>query len=99
MSQEELEDRTGIRQSQLSKIERGATERPAKELLRVIATALEIDPNTLFVAADYAPDGLDTFDPWLKSIGELSREEFERLKAAVREREEHERRQRRGDGR
>lgn len=44
------------------------------------------------------PGHLD-FDPWLKSIGELSPEDFERLKAAVREREEHERRQRRGNSR
>lgn len=48
------------------------------------------------VPSDLQPE---EFDPWLKSIGELSPEDFERLKAAVREREEHERRQRRGNDR
>lgn len=100
ITQEELAFRTGFPQSRISKIELGKTQRPAKEDLRVIAEALEIDPNELYIAADYAPEpGHLDFDPWLKSIGELSPEDFERLKAAVREREEHERRQRRGNDR
>lgn len=41
----------------------------------------------------------EPFDPWLKSIGEMSPEDFERLKVAVREREEYERRHGRGNGR
>lgn len=99
VTQEELEARTGIRQSQLSKIERGITERPSKETIRLIAEALGVDPDPMFIAADYAPEGEVAFDPWLKSIGDMSPEDFERLKAAVREREEYERRHRRGNGR
>ena len=99
VTQEELADKVGIRQSQLSKIERGETERPMKETVRLIAEALDVDPDPLFIAADYAPEGDVHFDPWLKSIGEMSPEDFERLKVAVREREEYERRHGRGNGR
>lgn len=99
ITQEELADKVGIRQSQLSKIERGETERPMKETIRLIAEALDVDPDPLFIAADYAPEGDVHFDPWLKSIGEMSPEDFERLKVAVREREEYERRHGRGNGR
>lgn len=57
ITQEELADKVGIRQSQLSKIERGETERPMKETIRLIAEALDVNPDPLFIAADYAPEG------------------------------------------
>ena len=99
VTQEDLEERTGIPQARLSKIERGYTERPSKADIRIIAEALGEDPDPFFIAADYAPEGAVHFDPWLKSIGEMSPEDFERLKVAVREREEYERRHGRGNGR
>lgn len=56
MSQEELGFRVGVSQSDISKIERGQTKQPAKNVLRKIARALQSPPNELLILADYAPD-------------------------------------------
>jgi len=107
LTQKQVEARSGgfLSQNYISQVERGEVGRPAFDRLGAFASVLNLPANDLKIAAGYPVVtakndlALDTFDPWLKSIGELSREDFERLKAAVREREEHERRQRRGDGR
>lgn len=50
-----LSDLTGISFSHLGKIERGE-HTPTKETLNIIANALGIDKNKLYVKAGYTPD-------------------------------------------
>jgi transcriptional regulator with XRE-family HTH domain len=54
-TQVDLFQRTGIEQYYISQIERGKVKQPGKGFLLQIAEAMEMDPNTLLIAADYAP--------------------------------------------
>jgi SOS-response transcriptional repressor LexA len=54
-TQRDLFQRTGIEQYYISQIETGKVKQPGKGLLMLIAEALDMAPNTLLIAADYAP--------------------------------------------
>lgn len=86
MPQEELAHRTGFTQSRISKIERGVTKRPPKEDLRAIAKAVGADPDTLFVAADYAPERWqeDRYRQlWMKARDDLPPERIAQIEAEI----------------
>ncbi|HCG30764.1 MAG TPA: hypothetical protein DEU95_13870 [Chloroflexi bacterium] len=105
LTQKQVEARSNgfLSQNYISQVERGEVSLPAFDRLDAFAAALNLSVNELKIAAGYpivtvrVERPTETFDPWLKSIDDLSPKDFERLKAAVQEREE--RRQRDEHGR
>jgi transcriptional regulator with XRE-family HTH domain len=72
MTQEELESRTGIAQSYLSKVERGEIKRPSREVVVTLARELDADGEAWLQLADYST-----------SVAGLSVSDIDRLADAV----------------
>lgn len=55
LRQEDIAERTGFEQPYISQVERGKIRRPDKSILFAFANALSMNPDELYVVADYAP--------------------------------------------
>ena len=79
ISQRQLASRAGINNSYLARLESGANDSPAAELLQRIADVLEVSATDLLAFIGVKPaEGLPELAPYLRAKYHLSNEEIRR---------------------
>lgn len=77
MSQKDLAERSGLEQTHISKIERGALSQPEKETLDMLAFGLRVPPERLYIASYGGRDAALESDPWeVKFYGPVPADEL-----------------------